>query len=1799
MRALPDHRKGRVRMLLDRLSALAPASGASIVRSRLFIKYVTLFVAVVGLALAANGAFDVYFSYQEQTSALVRIQREQAESAAGKIGQFISEIESQVGWTTQLPWSSGTLEQRRFDALRLLRQVPAITELAEIDSSGHEQLRVSRLAMEVVGSGNDVSKDPSFAEAVAHKVYFGPVYFRRESEPYMTLSLAGTRRDTGVSIAQVNLKLIWDVLSKIKFTGHGRAYVVDAAGRLIAHPDISLVLRNTDMSKLAQVRAARAAAAGSDSEQVREAEDIEGHKVLTASAPVAPLGWHVFVETPVNEAYAPLYASIERTGLILLGALALAFAAGMFLVRRMVVPIQALRSGAARIGSGDLSQRIAIKTGDEIESLADQFNDMAGRLQESYADLEQKVEQRTHELSESLAQQTATADVLKVISRSTFDLKKVLATLVESAARLCAADKAALFQRDGEVYRLATTYGFSGDTAQYDDRPLQPDRSSVTGRVALEGKAVHVHDVLADPEYHAPEYQQAFGYRTNLGVPLLRDGTTIGVFALVRDEVDPFTEKQIELVTTFADQAVIAIENARLFEAEQQRTGELTESLERQTATSEVLGVISRSKFELLPILQSVADTAARLCRADAAAIFRLESGVYRFAAGYSLDPTYLEIERQNRIVPGPETVVGRAAMSRQVARIDDAWIDPLYEKKDDAKIGAVRSMIGVPLMRDGEPIGVIGLARHRVEPFSEREIELVTTFADQAVIAIENVRLFEAEQQRTRELTESLEQQTATSEVLQVISASPGDLEPVFATTLENAVRICGAKFGNLWLRDGEFFRIGATHGAPAAWADFLQRERAFRADPRIGLGQVLATKQTYQVSDVTAAPTYGDKLREATIKLSGARSLIGVPLLRDDEAIGCIAIYRQEVQPFTDKQIEVVQNFAAQAVIAIENARLLSELRESLEQQTATSEVLKVISSSPGDLEPVFATMLENAVRICDAKFGNIYRWEGGVGSLVAAHNTPAAFADARRRSPFGGGTAGIIGRMVSAKTAIHIADLTTDQAYIERSNPATVAAVELGGVRTIMAVPMLKENELVGSFTLYRQEVRPFTDKQIALVTSFAAQAVIAIENARLLSELRQRTDELGRSVGELRALGEVSQAVNSTLDLETVLSTIVAKAVQLSNTDAGTIYVFDEVEQEFHLRATYGMDQELIDALSNRHIGLDETAIGPALAQREPTQVADLREVAANEINAITLRAGFRARLTAPLFRGGDVVGMLVVRRRTPGAFPQSTIDLIKTFAAQSVLAIQNARLFHEIEDKSHELEVAGQHKSQFLANMSHELRTPLNAIIGYSEILQEDVADLGQDNVGRDLKKIEGAGRHLLGLINDILDLSKVEAGKMDVFLEDVEIVPLLEEVRALIVPLAEKNGNTLKLRPAKNLGSMHTDRTKLKQSLLNILSNGSKFTQNGRLTLVAERFKADRPMVRFAVSDTGIGMTEQQLGRLFQAFSQADASTTKKYGGTGLGLAISRRFCQLLGGDIAVTSRPGKGSTFTITLPAHSEAPAPVKPAAAPRISPDASNGATVLIVDDDAAARELLSASLKSAGYRLVHAASGEEALALARTVRPDAITLDVMMPKPDGWEVLSTLKADADLCDIPVVMVTMAPDRGIGLSLGAVDVLTKPVDRARLTALIHRLVRRDGPVLVVEDDADTREMMRHTIEKLSLSVAEADNGRRALSWLGEHPVPAMILLDLMMPEMDGFEFLDAIAARAEWREIPVVVVTAKPLTTAERDRLLRQARKVMEKGTASGVDIAAAIGEAVRRRSARANAGEKLGLE
>jgi len=553
----------------------AEVKGAGI-RTRLFTKYVALFVAVVAVALLSNGIFEVFFYYREHKAALIRIQHEQAEAAAAKISQFIKEIESQLGWTTQLPWS--VAQDRRFDALRLLRQVPAITELAQVDAAGKERLRVSRLAMDVIDSGLDLSREPKFTDAVSNKVYYGPVYFRRESEPYMTLALAGTRKDAGVSIAEVNLKLIWDVVSQIKVGERGHAYVVAADGRLIAHPDISLVLRNTDMSRLTQVQAAKVGR----SDSLQGALNIQGQEVLTASAPINPLGWTMFVELPVSEAYASLYAALERLAIVLLAASIFAVLAGVFLARRMVGPIQALRTGAERIGGGNFAQRIDIKTGDELEGLANQFNDMGARLQESYADLENKVEQRTAQLTETLQQQTATADVLKVISRSAFDLQPVLDTIVQTASRLCDAEYSFIYKlQQDEKYHLAAQHGAAPDFLQYAiAHPLAPGRGSLVGRTALERKTVHMPDCLADPEYVALEYQSVGHYRSTLGVPLLREGIPIGVIILMRAIVLPFTDKQIELVTTFADQAVIAIENVNLFEQVQDRTRELSQSLD-------------------------------------------------------------------------------------------------------------------------------------------------------------------------------------------------------------------------------------------------------------------------------------------------------------------------------------------------------------------------------------------------------------------------------------------------------------------------------------------------------------------------------------------------------------------------------------------------------------------------------------------------------------------------------------------------------------------------------------------------------------------------------------------------------------------------------------------------------------------------------------------------------------------------------------------------------------------------------------------------------------------------------------------------------------------------------------------------------------------------------------------------------------------------------------------------------------------------------------------------------------------
>ena len=723
-----------------------------------------------------------------------------------------------------------------------------------------------------------------------------------------------------------------------------------------------------------------------------------------------------------------------------------------------------------------------------------------------------------NELRQSLEQQTATADVLKVISRSTFELKTVLDTLTESAVRLCTADTGSINQLTDDAYRVVSSRGYSPEASTYfAEHPLPVDRGSLTGRVTAEGKVIHLPDVLADPEYRATGWQQAAGYRTVLGVPLLRDGTTIGIFALGRNTVNPFTEKQIELMATFADQAVIAIENARLL-------NELRESLEQQTATSEVLEVISSSPGELQSVFATMLEKAVRICDAAWGNIHNWDGRAFHLLAMHNVPPSYAEARQRAPVAPPhPMSMFGALAATKSVVHFADAAANEGYIERVPSVVAAVehgggRTMLGVPMLKDDELVGAFTLICQEVRPFADKQIALITAFADQAVIAIENARLL-------NDLRESLQQQTATADVLKVISRSAFDLQTVLDTLLRTAARLCNADQGTITQRKGDAFYRSVSYGFPAAFAEYVK-------DRPVGLGRDTATGRALveggviHIPDVEADPEY--TWTEAQ-RLGGFRTLLGVPMLREGVAVGVLTLTRTEARPFTDKQIELVSTFADQAAIAIENVRLFEaeqartrEITESLEQQRATSDVLKVISSSPGELQPVFDAMLENATRLCQASFGTMWLREndGQMRNAALQGPLPQAF-----REKWGVGTSFRpnpslpTARVIDTLKPVQVVDLREDRSYLER-DPLALASVHVAGIRSLVSVPMLKDGVIVGALNIYRQEVRPFTDKQVDLLANFASQAVIAIENARLLSELRQRTADLSRSLDDLR-------------------------------------------------------------------------------------------------------------------------------------------------------------------------------------------------------------------------------------------------------------------------------------------------------------------------------------------------------------------------------------------------------------------------------------------------------------------------------------------------------------------------------------------------------------------------------------------------------------------------------------------------------------------------------------------------------
>jgi len=745
---------------------------------------------------------------------------------------------------------------------------------------------------------------------------------------------------------------------------------------------------------------------------------------------------------------------------------------------------------------------------------------------------ETSAERLSREHTEALEQQAATDEVLRIIRRSPANAQPVFDAIVESASRLCGAVFSAVYLYDDDHFRIVATNNFSREaTRQILELRQQrkPDRSHIAGRAILERAITHVPDVLADPEY-SREWALAGGWRSVLAVPLLRDNNPLGVLSVSKAEPIPFSDRQIQLLKTFADQALIAIENVRLFEAERQRTNDLSEALEQQTATSEVLKVISSSPGELEPVFGAMLANATRICEAKFGTLFRFDGKAFHRAAGIGVPSALAELQKKRGpYLPESGTLLDRVLQTRKVAHSPDYAAEPI--PGNAAKLGGARSTVAVPMLKDSELVGAIIIYRQEVKPFTDKQIELVKNFAAQAVIAIENTRLLNELRQRTDDLTESLEQQTATSEVLRVISRSPGELAPVFKAMLENATRICQASYGVLFLREGTGFRTAATHNVPAAFADERQRNALIEPVPIDPLARLTETKQRVHISDARTEAAYKKRFAPfvAAVELGGVRTLLLTPLLREGELIGAFAIFRQEVRPFTGKQIGLADNFAAQAVIAIENARLLNELRqrtadlsEALDQQTATSEVLKIISSSPSDLRPVFQSMLENSVRICEAKFGQMFLCEGDKVRPVAQLDVPAALVQwDEQRGAFQPSAKGGLMRAILSKNVLRIDDFMSEQP----SNPV----VKLGGARSYIAVPMLKESELVGVIVIYRQEVRPFTEKQIDLVQNFATQAVIAIENARLLNDLNKLNQQLEQrvadQVGEIERMGKL--------------------------------------------------------------------------------------------------------------------------------------------------------------------------------------------------------------------------------------------------------------------------------------------------------------------------------------------------------------------------------------------------------------------------------------------------------------------------------------------------------------------------------------------------------------------------------------------------------------------------------------------------------------------------------------------------
>jgi GAF domain-containing protein len=1217
--------------------------------------------------------------------------------------------------------------------------------------------------------------------------------------------------------------------------------------------------------------------------------------------------------------------------------------------------------GVPLMQSGDIIGVIAVAR-DHVEP----FTEKQIELVQTFADqaviaienarLFEEVQARTRELSESLQQQTATADVLKVISRSAFDLNVVFQTLLDSAARLCAADRGVISRREGDLLRVVAGYQTTPEHFAYEQSHPHPiGRGTFHGRAALERTTIHVPDVLLDPEWERPETAVTGKFRAVLAVPIRREGDVVGVFGLGKEAPGPFTPRQVELAETFADQAAIAIENIRLFDEVQARTRDLQQSLEYQTATSEVLNVISRSPTELQPVLDVIIETAVRLCEADFGTIAREREGKFVRTGEYgTISGQFKQLMSNAPVEMTRGTITGRTLVEGKVVHVLDAEIDPEYTWGEALALEEIRTGLGVPLLREGTAIGAIALVRRTVKPFTPKQIELVTTFADQAVIAIENARLFEEVQSRNRELTDALERQTATGAILSAIAASPTDVQPVLDAVVESAARLCEARDATIFLRDGDELVVRAHHGPIPLSRSSVPIGRDWL------VGRVVMERNAIQVEDLLATGEEFPGSHQMAL-LSGHRTTFAMPLIREDDAIGALLIRRTEVRPFSAKQMDVLKIFADQAVIAIQNVRLFEEvqtrnrdLRIALEQQTATSELLKVIGRSTFDLQPVFERLAESAVRLCEAERAVVFRYDGEFLRAVAWHNPSSELRDFLAANPIRLGRHTGAARAGLERKTIHIHDLRKDSEY-------SFVAAQIDPVRTILAVPMLRGDELLGVTVIYRLEVRPFAESHVALMETFSDQAVIAIENARLFDEVQARTAELTEALQQQTATAEVLKIISrSAFDLKSVLQTLVESAARLCDAEKATIT--REIDGKFYRAEAYGFSPDFMEYVRGAPVELDKgSASGRALLLGKVIHIADVEKDPEYTFTEAKRLGGFRTILGVPMLREGTAIGVLALTRAEVRPFTDKQIELVSTFADQAAIAIENVRLFESVEARTRDLmrsledlrtaqdRLIQTEKlaslGQLTAGIAHEIKNPLNFVNNFSAMSVELLGELREliDHSGVDerrradvddlmtmlksnLEKVNQHGRRADSIVKNMLLHSRQGSGEHRL----VNINAIVEESLNLAYhgARAERQGFNITLERSLDpqAGEVDLYPQEITRVLLNLISNGFYATikrsaeangENYEPTLMAAT-RALGERVEIRIRDNGIGIPPEVREKIFLPFF-----TTKPAGeGTGLGLSLSYDIIvKQHAGSIEVDTQAGAFTEFRIVLP--------------------------------------------------------------------------------------------------------------------------------------------------------------------------------------------------------------------------------------------------------------------------------------